>query len=908
MATTSRMPASPSPSTTRFVFRLLVSAMKRYRRRGLLALALVVVAKLLAVAVPLALKAIIDALGTTAASVALVMGLVLGYAALRFLVSFFSEVRDVIFVRVTQTTVSGFLLQVFEHLHRLGAGFHARRRTGGVSRDVERGTAGIGFLLGVALFTIFPTVVEIGAVVAIMSANYSGWFTLAIVATFLVYAAFTVIFTERRAIYQRALNELDSSANGRLVDSLLNHEAVKAYTNERFERDRFQGILGEWVEVGVKNQTALSLLHVGQSAIIALGVASVMLLAVRNAVAGTMSVGDVVLVNAYVIQICLPLNSLGFVFRQARDAVVNAEKMLRLLDQKPEIDESPAAPDLQVNEGGVRFEHVSFGYDPSRQILWDVDFTIPARGTTALVGGSGSGKSTVARLLYRFYDVGSGRITIDGVDVRGVSQRSLRAAIGVVPQDTTLFNDTIAYNIAYGRPEARFDEVVEAARAAHVHEFIAALPEGYDTQVGERGVMLSGGEKQRIAIARAILRNPLVIVFDEATSALDMRAERAIQAELDRLSQDRTTLIIAHRLATVVNADEILVLEHGRVVERGSHEQLLRLDRLYAQLWRLQRQQREVELVEREMATQAVNLFAVLATVIDGLRAEIDGRGVGVYSAMTAPSPLVSGDPSRLQQVMWTLARNAVCASPAGGRVEWRIERDGSSLRVIFRSTGDPGRSAHTEDALEMSEVRAIVEQHGGRLETLATTGEGREQRLSLPLLAAAPASTLAGGGSAPPALIASMPAAAITGACVLVIDAANQARARIEAVLHREGAMSRAYSSSSEALEWLFSLPRDEWPDVLVCDVALEEEDGYDVVQTLRRFEDAHAFALPERLPAVALTGASDRSDQGMHALLAGFQAGVRKPVAADELIAALSRVLHRTGRQDDDVQGNTG
>lgn len=585
------MPAAPSSSTTVFVLRLLWGAIISYRGRTSAALVLVVVAKLAAVAVPLALKAVVDRLGGPAPALALPVFLLLGYALLRFSGTLFGEIRDLVFVRVTQNAVSGFLLQAFEHLHRLSVRYHAGRHTGGVTRDVERGTAGVGFLLGVGLFTILPTLVEIGAVVGVMSASYSGWFTLVILATFLVYALFTVSYTERRAIYQRALNKLDSSANGRLVDSLLNYETVKCYGNERFEREHFDGILRQWIEVGVKNQQALFFLHIGQSGIIAVGVAGIMLLAGQSVVDGGMTVGDLVLVNAYVIQVCLPLNSLGFVFRQARDAIVNAERMFRLLDERPEIEDRPGARALAANRGEVRFEHVDFGYEPSRRILHDVSFTIAPGRTLAVVGGSGSGKSTLARLLFRFYDVDGGRITIDGQDLREVTQASLRAALGIVPQDTILFNDSIAYNIAYARPGAARGEIEAVARAAHVHDFIAALPEGYETRVGERGVKLSGGEKQRIAIARAMLKNPPIMIFDEATSALDTRAERAIQDELDRLAEARTTLVIAHRLSTVVDADEILVLEHGRIAERGSHAELLARAGLYAQMWHLQRQQ-----------------------------------------------------------------------------------------------------------------------------------------------------------------------------------------------------------------------------------------------------------------------------------------------------------------------------
>jgi ATP-binding cassette, subfamily B, bacterial len=886
------------PSPTLFVLRLLGAAVWQHRQRTLGAFVLVLLAKAAAVLVPLSLKGIVDQLSQVPAPAALSVALVVGYAILRFLGSFFSELRDVLFARVTQLTVSGFLLRVFAHLHRLGTRFHARSRMGGLARDVERGSAGVGFLLGIGLFTIVPTLVEIVAVMAIMSAHYSQVFTLIILATFIAYASFTIVFTERRAIFQRALNELDSSANGTLVDSLVNQETVKHYSNEGFEVRRFGRILDQWVEVGVQNQKALSLLHIGQSALIAIGVASVMLIAARYVFAGTMSVGDLILVNAYIIQICLPLNSLGFVFRQARDAVVNAERMLRLLDQKPEIEDSPVAPDVTLNRGEVKFEHVNFGYDASRQVLWDVSFTIPAGGTVAVVGGSGSGKSTLARLLFRFYDTASGHITIDDIDIRAMPLASLRAALGIVPQDTLLFNESIAYNIGYGRPGATFDDIVEAARAAHVHDFIAGLPEGYDTLVGERGVKLSGGERQRIAIARAMLKNPPIMVFDEATSALDTRAERSIQEELDRLAKTRTTLIIAHRLSTVVDADEILVLEHGRIVERGTHEHLLSLQGLYAQLWSLQRQQQQVESTERDLALQPINLTALLAGVVDGLRAEIDASQAGFFSTITADALRVTGNPGRLQQVMWSLAAHAVASSPRGGRIEWRIERIGERARVSFTHAGMPlPRTGAAAGLLDAHRVAAILEQHGGHYDTADAAPGLIDEYVELPLRSAADIPRILDAPAAPrqPA-----PLPAISGARVLVIDDSSDGRQQIESVLRAQGVLTLGHASGAAALEELARLPRDRWPDLLICDIALGEEDGHEVLRQLRRFEAEQGFTLEQRLPAIALSG-YDTADYRMRALLAGFQMQLRKPASTEQLVGAVASLLAYTAKASD-------
>jgi ATP-binding cassette subfamily B protein len=450
--------------------------------------------------------------------------------------------------------------------------------------------------MGVGLFTALPTLIEILLVQGIMLATYSGWFAAIMGATFLVYGSFTFALTSRRTFFQRRVNRLDSAAKSRMADSLLNHEAVKFYTNERLEGRRFEQILGKWTDAAVVNQKALFVLHVGQSAIIAAGVAAVMVLAGYQVAGGALTVGDLILINAYVIQICMPLNSLGFVYRETHDALTHAQTLFRLLRRQPELTESPTLKPLHLSRGEVRFESVGFAYAPGRTVLSDVDFRIAPGTTTAVVGGSGSGKSTLARLLLRFHDPTSGRVQIDDQDLRERSPHSIRAAIGVVPQDTSLFNDTVAYNIGYGDPSASDEAIVAAAKAARVHDLIQSLPNGYSTIVGERGGKLSGGERQRIGIARALLKNPPILIFDEATSALDSQNERAIQQEIERVAASRTTLIIAHRLSTIVNADQILVLDRGRMVERGTHAELLAAGGMYAQMWHLQRQEQEARL------------------------------------------------------------------------------------------------------------------------------------------------------------------------------------------------------------------------------------------------------------------------------------------------------------------------
>jgi ATP-binding cassette subfamily B protein len=580
-------PAKESPRPRRFGAELW-HVLAEYRWRVAVSVVLLLLAKVTTVGVPLVLKRIIDAFAPAHLPATLPVYLLAGYALLRFSSTLFNELRDLLFARVTLRTVSAFAQKTFAHLHALGPLFHARRQIGALLPDIDRGTNGIAFLLGVGLFTVVPTLVEIGLVLAIMLGRYSAKFSVIIVLTFLVYAGFTLVFTAKRVVYQRRVNKLDASAKGQLADSLLNYDTIKYFTNETVEQRRFAAIMARWLEAGAGNQRALFTLHVGQSAIIAAGVAAIMLLAGDEVIHRHMSVGDLVLINSYALQVCLPLNALGFVYRESRDAWVNAERLLALLGEEPDIPEAPGMPRLHAERGDVVFDHVSFRYEPQRPALDDVSFHIPPGTTLAVVGRSGSGKSTLARLLLRFYNPTSGRILIDGQDIARVSPSSVRQAIGVVPQETALFNDTLGANIAYGRIGSSRDDVVAAARAAQLHELIDSLPQKYDTPAGERGVKISGGEKQRIAIARTILKDPPILVFDEATSALDADSEHAITQELDRLARNRTTLIIAHRLSTIVNANAIIVMDHGRIVERGTHAELLRRKGVYARLWLLQ--------------------------------------------------------------------------------------------------------------------------------------------------------------------------------------------------------------------------------------------------------------------------------------------------------------------------------
>ncbi|MGH8293345.1 MAG: ABCB family ABC transporter ATP-binding protein/permease [Gammaproteobacteria bacterium] len=583
--------------------RALLPFIWEFRGRAMLALAFLVIAKIATVLIPVALKHLVDDLNPLHhTALVLPLALLIGYGALRFASILFGELRDLVFEFAALRAVRRIALRVFRHLHDLDLAFHLERQTGGLSRDIERGTRGISFVLSFMLFNILPTLLEIGLVLGIFLWNFSAWFALIIVLSVAVYIAFSIAVTEWRMQHVRRMNEQDSRANTRAVDSLLNYETVKYFTNEEYEAGRYDNEMATWEKEALKTQYSLSTLNSGQALIIALGVTAMMLLAGYEVVLGKMTLGDFVMVNAYMVQLFMPLNFLGFVYREMKRSIVDMERMFVLLERNTQIADQPGAPVLQVTRGELRFENLRFGYGPDREILHGVSFSVPAGQKVAVVGPSGAGKSTLARLMFRFYDASHGQILIDGQDIRTVTRDSLRRQLGIVPQDTVLFNDTIYYNIAYGRPGAARADIERAAGMANLGQFIESLPKGYDTLVGERGLKLSGGEKQRVAIARAILKNPPILVFDEATSSLDSNAEQAILGALRELAEHRTSLVIAHRLSTVVDADEIVVLDQGRIVERGTHRELLRVGGLYAQLWALQQHETEAEKRKAETA------------------------------------------------------------------------------------------------------------------------------------------------------------------------------------------------------------------------------------------------------------------------------------------------------------------
>ncbi|HOB95718.1 MAG TPA: ABC transporter ATP-binding protein/permease [Aquabacterium sp.] len=584
--------AAGEPRSDWQTLRKLLPYLWQYRWRVALALVFLLAAKGANVSVPILLKHLVDALdlkpGDVRAVLVVPIGLLLAYAGLRLSTSLFTELRELVFAKVSFGASKQIALEVFGHLHALSLRFHLERQTGGLSRDIERGTRALQNLVSYSLYTIVPTLVEVALVLGVLGWRFDMgyvWITLTALA---VYVVFTVSITEWRSKFRREMNELDSSANTRAIDALLNYETVKYFNNEAFEAQRYEQGLERFRRAQVRSQTTLSMLNTGQQLIIALSLVAMLWRATQGVVDGRLTLGDLVMINAFLIQLYIPLNFLGVLYREVKQSLTDLDRMFGLLEREREVADAPGAPALQVTQGVVRFEDVRFSYEASRPILHGISFEIPAGQTVAVVGSSGAGKSTLARLLYRFYDVSGGRITIDGQDIRGVQQASLRQAIGIVPQDTVLFNDTVGYNIGYGRAGATTDEVEGAARAAHIHDFIASTPKGYATMVGERGLKLSGGEKQRVAIARTLLKNPPILIFDEATSALDSANERAIQAELKSAAQGKTALVIAHRLSTVADAHCIVVLDGGRVVEQGTHADLLALDGRYAQMWRLQ--------------------------------------------------------------------------------------------------------------------------------------------------------------------------------------------------------------------------------------------------------------------------------------------------------------------------------
>jgi len=587
--------AQPVPRSDWATLQRLFPYLWQYKWRVMLALAFMVGAKLANVGVPILLKDLVDTMnskGGIGANALLIvpLGLLLAYGLLRLSTTLFAELRELIFAKATEGASRSISLQVFRHLHALSLRFHLERQTGGMTRDIERGTRAVHSLISYSLYSIFPTLIEVALVLSVLAVKFDMWFAWITIAALMLYIIFTITVTEWRTQFRKQMNELDSTAHSRAIDSLLNYETVKYFNNEEFEAKRYDDNLARYRKAALKSQTTLSVLNTGQQLIIAAGLVLMLWRATQGVVDGRMTLGDLVMVNAFMIQLYIPLGFLGVLYREIKQGLTDLEKMFTLMEREREIADLPGAQPLarSSNNASVSFQHVNFAYDPARPILHDISFDIPAGKTVAVVGPSGSGKSTLARLLFRFYDVQQGQILIAGQDIKHVTQASVRQAIGIVPQDTVLFNDTIEYNIAYGQPGATREQVIEAAKSAHIHNFIAATPKGYDTMVGERGLKLSGGEKQRVAIARTLLKNPPILIFDEATSALDSANERAIQAELQSVAQNKTTLVIAHRLSTVVDAHEILVMEAGRILERGAHAELLAKNGRYADMWALQ--------------------------------------------------------------------------------------------------------------------------------------------------------------------------------------------------------------------------------------------------------------------------------------------------------------------------------
>ena len=591
-ATSSALADMPAPTKSDWrVIRSLLPYLWDFRWRVAVALTFLVTAKVANIGVPLLLKEIVDSLDKSKAVLIVPFALLAAYGLLRLSSTLFGELRDIVFVKVTQRAVRKVALSVFRHLHALSLRFHLDRQTGGVTRDIERGSRGISTLMSFMLFSVIPIILEITLVTILLAKKFDIWFVVITLSAILFYIVTTIGITEWRTAHRRQMNEMDSKANTKSIDSLLNYETVKYFGNEEYEAGRYDRNLQSYEAAATKSETSLGLLNVAQSFVIATAVTLLMWRASDGVVKGQLTLGDLVMVNALLIQLYIPLNFLGVMYREIKQALTDMEKMFRLLGENREIADKPNAKPLDVRGATVKFDNVNFGYDAKRQILFDVSFEVPAGHTVAVVGSSGAGKSTLSRLLFRFYDINSGSISIDGQDIRDVTQSSVRASLGIVPQDTVLFNDTIRYNIGYGRTGASEAEIEDAARRAHVSGFIERLPDKWQAMVGERGLKLSGGEKQRVAIARTLLKNPAIMIFDEATSALDSATEKSIQAELRDIAKDRTTLVIAHRLSTIIDADQILVMDHGRIVERGNFRELIEQNGKFAEMWRLQQQE-----------------------------------------------------------------------------------------------------------------------------------------------------------------------------------------------------------------------------------------------------------------------------------------------------------------------------
>ena len=590
VSSTAAAASAPAKSDWR-VIRSLLPYLWDFRWRVALALAFLITAKVANIGVPLLLKELVDTLDKSKAILVVPFALLAAYGLLRLSSTLFAELRDIVFVKVTQRAVRRVALSVFRHLHALSLRFHLDRHTGGVTRDIERGSRGISTLMSFMLFSVIPIILEITLVTILLAQKFDIWFVVITLSAILLYIIATISITEWRTAHRRQMNEMDSKANTKAIDSLLNYETVKYFGNEEYEAGRYDKNLQSYEAAATKSEISLGLLNVAQSCVIATAVTLLMWRASDGVVKGELTLGDLVMVNALLIQLYIPLNFLGTMYREIKQALTDMEKMFRLLGENREIADKPDAKSLIVQGANIKFDHVNFGYDTKRQILFDVSFEVPAGHTVAVVGASGAGKSTLSRLLFRFYDINNGSISIDGQDIRDVTQASVRASLGIVPQDTVLFNDTIRYNIGYGRPGATEAEIEDAARRAHVSGFIERLPDKWQAMVGERGLKLSGGEKQRVAIARTLLKNPAIMIFDEATSALDSATEKSIQTELRDIAKDRTTLVIAHRLSTIIDADQILVMDLGRIVERGNFRELIEQNGKFAEMWRLQQQE-----------------------------------------------------------------------------------------------------------------------------------------------------------------------------------------------------------------------------------------------------------------------------------------------------------------------------